>query len=348
VRVVITGATGNVGTSLLRSLIPDPRIGSILGLARRAPSLRLSRTEWRAADVARDDLRPHFDGADAVVHLAWIIQPSRDPEMLRRVNVLGSERVFRAVGDAGVRTLVHASSVGAYSPGPKDPPVDESWPTDGVVSSFYSRHKAEAERLLDAFESEHPNVRVVRLRPGLIFKRSVGAEVRRLFIGPFVPNVLVRRYLIPAVPHMPRLEFQAVHSHDVGEAYRLALTRDVRGAFNVAADPVLTSVELARLLAAKPIGISPRVVRSLVDWTWRLHLQPTPAGWIDLALQSPIMNTHRARRELGWRPTRTSGEALLELLSGVRRGAGLDTPPLSPSAGGPLRIRELLSGVGAR
>ena len=77
--------------------------------------------------------------------------------------------------------LVYASSVGAYSPGPKDRRVDESWPTAGIESSFYSRHKAEVERLLDRFERETPSVRVVRLRPALIFKREAASGIRRLF-----------------------------------------------------------------------------------------------------------------------------------------------------------------------
>ena len=139
---------------------------------------------------------------------------------------------------AGVPALVHASSVGTYSPGPKDRLVDESWPTDGIPSSFYSRHKAEVERLLDRFEQEHPSVRSVRLRPALIFKRESAEEQRRLFAGPFVPSSLVRRGLIPLVPDVPRLRFQAVHSYDVGDAYRLAATGDARGAFNVAVELV--------------------------------------------------------------------------------------------------------------
>src|SRR5919199_2475507 len=135
-RVVVTGATGNVGTSLLDALVADPQVDSVLGLARRPPD-SVPTERWGAkvsfapADVSRDDLVPHFTGADVVVHLAWLIQPSRRLDLLYGTNVRGSERVFRAVAEAGVRALVYASSVGAYSPGPKDRAVDESWPTDG-------------------------------------------------------------------------------------------------------------------------------------------------------------------------------------------------------------------------
>src|SRR5436190_7910921 len=199
-RVVVIGATGNVGTSTVRALREDPAMSSIVGLARRVPEPAPDGVEWRAADIRESDLTAHFRGADAVVHLAWLIQPSRDLATVRSVNVDGSARVFQAVADAEVPALVYASSVGAYSAGPKDRLVDESWPTDGIPTSFYSRHKAETERLLDRFEAEHPVVRTVRLRPGLIFKREAAEGIRRLFAGPLLPTPLLRPGRIPVVP----------------------------------------------------------------------------------------------------------------------------------------------------
>jgi UDP-glucose 4-epimerase len=348
-RVVVVGASGNVGTSVLRSLADEPAVDSVLGLARRVPRGEFPKTEWRAADISRSPLRPHFEGADAVVHLAWLIQPGRDRQRLHEVNVDGSARVFRAVAAAGVPALVYASSIGAYAPGPKDRGVDESWPTTGIGSSFYSRHKAEVERLLDRFEHDHPDTRVVRLRPGLIFKREAASGIRRLFAGPLLPNFLVQRRLIPVVPAHPRLVFQAVHSHDIGEAYRLAVVREeARGAFNVAADPVLDPGELARTLGARAVRVPGGLLRRGASLSFRLRLQPSEPGWVDMAFAVPVMDTTRARTELGWKARWSSSEALLDLLAGMREGAGLDTPPLEPGGAGPLRAREFASGVGAR
>jgi UDP-glucose 4-epimerase len=348
VRVVVTGASGNVGTSLLHSLAREPGVESVLGLCRRVPQADFPKVEWRSADVARSALRPLFEGADAVVHLAWLIQPARDRRLCRAVNVDGSARVFRAAAAAGVDTLVHASSVGAYARGPKDRRVDEGWPTSGIPTSFYSRHKAEVERLLDRFEDEHPRVRVVRLRPGLIFKREAAAGIRRLFAGPLLPGWLVRPSLIPVVPDADRLVLQALHSHDAGDAYRLALTRDVHGPFNVAAEPVLDPDALSRLLGARKVPVPGRLLRAGAAATYRLRLQPSEEGWVDMGLGVPLMDTTRAHEELGWKPKTSASDALLDLLTGMREGAGLDTPPLEPGGAGPLRAREFLSGVGAR
>ncbi len=347
-RVVITGATGNVGTSVLRSLKDEPAVDSIVGIARRVPKTAFPKTQWEAADVSRADLVPLFEGADAVIHLAWLIQPSRDMRTVRETNVLGSRRVMEAVRHARVPVLLYASSIGAYSPGPKDRAVDESWPVNGVSTSFYSRHKAEVESLLDRFEQAAPGVRVVRFRKALIFKSEAATGIRRLFFGPFLPTSLVRPGLVPLLPDLKGVRFQCVHSYDVGEAYRLALLAEVRGPFNIAADPVLDLRMVARAMKAKPLPVPKPLVRAGAAVTWRLRLQPSPPGWFDLAIESPVMDSTRARTELGWTPTHSSIDALMDLVTGLNHRDGVPTPPLDPRTSGPLRIRELVTGVGAR
>ncbi|MGI5153710.1 NAD-dependent epimerase/dehydratase family protein [Microbispora sp. CA-102843] len=346
-RVVVFGASGNVGTSLLAALESETSVTSIVGVARRMPGWRPAKTEWRRADVFRDDLDPILAGADAVVHLAWLFQPTHDPVTTWNSNVLGSMRVFDAVVRAGVSALVVSSSVGAYSPGPKDPPVDESWPTHGWPNAAYGREKAYVERMLDIFERDHPDVRVVRMRPGFIFKEEAATEQRRLFAGPFLPQRLVRPELIPFVPDMPRLRFQALHSRDAGEAFRLALTHDVRGAFNIAADPVIDPAVLADLLGARRVPVPAVVVRTAVSAGWHLRLIPASPGLVEMVLQVPIMDTTRAREELGWQPRHSAVDALRAVIEGMRRGAGMETPPLAPDSGRE-RIKEVTTGVGMR
>jgi len=347
-RVVVTGASGNVGTSVLEALADEPEVESIVGLARRVPEMSFPKVEWVGADVTESELTPIFSGADAVVHLAWAIQPSRNEALTERINVGGTRQVLDAVARAGVETLVYASSVGAYSPGPKRRQVDESWPVEGIPTSFYSRHKAATETLLDAFERREPAVRVVRLRPGLIFKSEAASEIRRLFAGPFLPGFLLQKRLIPVLPRVPRLRFQAVHSRDVGDAYRRALVRDVHGAFNIAAEPEIGIDELCELFGARSVPLPAVALRAAAGLSWKLRLQPSSPGWIDLALGVPSMDTSRAREQLGWEPTKSSLEALADLLAGMRHAEGAPTPPLEATAGGPLRVRELVTGVGQK
>jgi UDP-glucose 4-epimerase len=346
-KVVLTGATGNVGTSAVQALSQSQEIDEIVGLARREPTWAPPKTSWVEADVLSSDLGAIFDGADAVIHLAWAIQPSRDAVTLERINVEGSRRVFEAVASAGVPRLVHASSVGAYSRGPKDREVGEGWPTEGTQTSFYSRHKVAVERELDRFEADNPETRVVRLRPALIFKGEAATEIRRLFVGPFLPNFLLRRGLLPALPRVERLRFQAVHSEDVGRAYLRAVLADVDGAFNIAAEPPLSGEEMAERIGVRSFPVPARVVRRLADLSWRMRLQPTPPGWLDMALNVPLMSSERARTKLGWEPRHTGVEALEELLEGLRQGHGAKTPPLEADSVG-ARLDDLKTGVGGR
>lgn len=347
-RVVVVGATGNVGTSVLESLRSETAVEEIVGVARRAPSSQFPKARFVSADIRHSDLVSLFRGAAAVIDLAWLIQPGRDESITRAVNVDGSRRVFEAVVEAGIPLLLYASSVGAYSPGPKDRLVDESWPTDGIDTSFYARHKAAVERELDRLERDRPELRVIRMRPALIFKAQAATEIRRLFAGPLLPGSMVRPKAIPVVPATPRLRFQAVHSHDVGEAFRRALLSSSRGPFNLAADPPIGPSELARVLEARPVPVSPRLLRAGAALSYALRLQPTEPGWVDMGLSVPLLDSSRARIELGWTPNHGALETLEELLRGLRQGSDYPTPPLARGTSGPLRIRELLTGFGSR
>lgn len=346
-KVVVTGATGNVGTSTVKALSESPEIDEIVGLARRQPTWSPSKTRWVEANILNADLVEIFDGADAVIHLAWAIQPSRDAVTLERINVEGSRHVFEAVAAARVPKLVYASSVGVYSAGPKDREVGEDWPTEGTPTSFYSRHKVAVERELDRFEADHSETQVVRLRPGLIFKDEAATEIRRLFVGPFLPNFLLRRGFIPVLPRIDRLRFQAVHSEDVGRAYLRAVLADVAGAFNIAAEPPLSPEEMAERIGVRSFPLPAGVVRRLADLSWRMRLQPTPPGWLDMARSVPLISSTRARKELGWEPRHSGVEALEELVEGLRGGHGGATPPLEEDSAG-ARFDDLKTGVGAR
>lgn len=220
-RVAVTGATGNLGTSVLRALREQADIEEIVGIARRRPS-----TQTRQGALGQRRCRIRRIGCGVRRHgcrySPFLVDPTLPEPVGNVVNKCRrSSRVFQAAASAGVGALIYASTVGAYSPGPKDRPIAESWPTDGVPTCIYSREKAYVERILDTFETRHPKIRVVRLRPGFVFKRAAASGIRRLFAGPFVPTPLLHPRFLPLVPRLPELLFQAVHSHDVGQAFQL-------------------------------------------------------------------------------------------------------------------------------
>lgn len=347
-RVVVVGATGNVGTSLVSSLLDEPAVTDLVAVARRQPQWRPDGVTWVQADVSSGDLRPVVAGADAVIHLAWLLQPSHNQPQQWQTNVVGTRRLLDAVAAEGVASFIYASSVGAYSPAAPGQMVDETWPTDGVSTSPYSRQKAYTERVLDAFEAANPHARVIRLRPGLIIKPEAATEVRRLLAGPFLPTPLLRAFGVPVWPATQGLELQFVHSDDAAEAYRLALVGDARGAFNIAADPIMDPATAAGTLGARLVPVPRLVLRSLAALSWHLRLQPADPGWVDLAIDSPLLDTTRARTVLGWEPQHAADSALAEFVEAVGRSQGMPTPPLDPASSGPARVSEIATGVGER
>lgn len=348
-RVVIVGATGNAGTALLRRLRHEPGV-ELAGVVRRLPGQvePYDAVEWHACDIGAPEAAPQltdlFRGADAVVHLAWQIQPSHDPRRLYRTNVLGSRAVVEGVLRAGVPALVYASSVGVYAPGPKNAYVTEAWRRAGVTGSSYSRHKALVESLLDRVESDHPPLRIVRLRPGLIFQRDVGTEIGRYFVGPLLPARLLRYGRIPLVPSHPALRLQAVHTDDIADAYARALFSDAHGAFNAAAGPVLDPGVVAAAFHGREAPVPGFALHAAADLSWRLRLQPIDAGWVRLGLKAPLMSCDRIAAELGWRPLVDAVQALKELVAGLADRAHGDSPPLSGDAGLSGRLGGILRG----
>ena len=349
-RVVVTGATGNVGSRLIPALLAHSAVTSVVGIARRLPKEPDARAQWVAADVAAADLAPLFRGADVVIHLAWLLQPAHDPAEMERVNIGGTRRVLAAVVGQDVPALVHASSIGAYSPGPNDAPVSESHPTGGIATSTYSRHKAQAEQMLDELQGEHPALRIVRLRPGVVLQADAASELARYFLGPFVPQSLVRTALLPVIPNIADLAVQALHADDMARAYVLAATSPVSGAFNIASAPVLTPAVLAQRLNARLVPFPAALARAAVSASWRLHLQPPDPGWVDIARLGPVMDIGRAHTVLGWQPTVRADDALVEVLDAMGQGRGGHSPVMRPRASLPGRLLEVARAVvpGAR
>lgn len=336
-RVVVVGATGNVGTALLRRLGSVDRV-DVTGVVRRAPAAPAPAYEgvtWVHADVSQPDaagtLRDVFTGADAVVHLAWAMQPNRDEPRMQQTNVRGLERTLDAAAAAGVPHVIVLSSVGAYSLGPKHRRVDESWPTGGVPTSQYSRQKAAGERLLDRFERRHGHTVVARVRPGLVFQPDAASEIATLFIGSRFPVGVLR--LRPAVlPFPSQAIVQAVHADDLADALWRMIDRRAGGAFNIAAEPVLDPRRIADAIGARwQVPVRARVARLFVELLWRARLLAMDPGWVDIAVQVPVMSTDRARTVLGWEPHVDAAAALAEVVDAM---AGRRREPASPALSG--------------
>lgn len=347
-RVVVVGASGNIGTALLEQLGQETSVAEISAVARRLPSSSSSpaTVTWHQGNIATDDLDTILAGADAVIHLAWLFQPTHRPAETWANNVVGTARLLEAVERCQVTSLVVSSSVAAYSPRQGDEPVDETWSTHGASTAAYAREKAYVERLLDAFEARVTHCTVTRLRPAFVFHRRAATQQRRLFMGPLVPGSIVRPGLIPVFPAPKGLLLQTVHSRDVATAISSAILARTPGAVNICADEILTPAHVASLLEARLATVPARLARAALKGAWSAHAVPANPELLDALLAVPMMSNAKAKAEWGWAPTVSAADALSEFFEGLRGGDGHPTPPLDPGSSGPLRTKEFSTGVG--
>jgi nucleoside-diphosphate-sugar epimerase len=325
--VAVTGPTGTFGFGLMPLLEADPGIGRIVGIARRPfdPSAHgWNKMEYRRGDVRdADALREAFADADVVVHLAFMITGTASRETIRAINVEGTLSAFAAAAAANVTRFVYASSVAAYGFHPDNPiGMNEDWPVRPAARLFYAQQKAELERLLGEQAEEHPTVGLYLLRPPVVLgPHAVGAKdvlpapvaaAARRMLG------LAHQLRVPIPVPAPELPMQFIHEDDVGQALlRCVLGEGPPGAYNIAAEGVLTAVDVLRELGLTPIpvpgGLAATVARAAALIP-PLPFVPPAADWVEAASHPAIMDTTKAVRELGWQPRYTALEALRDTL----------------------------------
>ena len=322
--VAVTGPTGTFGSGLVPLLQDDERIGRIIGIARSPfdPAERgWTKMEYRQGDVRdADALQAAFDGVDVVVHLAFLITGNASRETTRSINVDGTLNVFRAAAAAGARRFVYASSVAAYGFHADHPEtIAQDWPTRPAEKLFYAQEKAELEGLLAEEAGKHPELALFLLRPPVVLGPNAigGKDVlpgplaplgRRLFGRP-------RRLPVPVPLFVPALPMQFIHEEDVGRALvQCIVGAGPPGAYNIAGDGVLTAADVAREFGALPIPVPPAPAQAAARAFSRLPFLPPAAEWVEAASRPAIMDTTKAREQLGWRPRYSGLEALRDTL----------------------------------
>jgi nucleoside-diphosphate-sugar epimerase len=324
--VAVTGPTGTFGFGLLPLLQADDRVARVVGVARRPfdPASRgWTKLEYRRGDV-RDAgaLRDAFSGADVVVHLAFLVMGAASPQEIAAINVGGTLNAFQAAAAAGARRFVYASSVAAYGFHPDNPVgMTEEWPVRPAARLFYAREKAELEHRLQAEAARSPELALYLLRPSIVAgPHAVGAK--DLLPGPLAPmgRLLARRTSrlrvpVPVPVLVPDLPLQLVHEEDVGRALlQCVVAAGPPGAYNIAADGIVTAADLARELGLLPLPVPAAPAHVAARAIAALPFLPPVAQWVEAAGHPAIMDTTRAKQKLGWAPRFTALETLRDTL----------------------------------
>lgn len=326
--VAVTGPTGEIGISAVTALEREPGVDKVIGMARR-PFDPLSRgwtkTTYQQGDILdREAVDALVAQADVVVHLAFIIMGSRAES--ERVNLQGTRNVFEATvaaqkASGRPRRLVYTSSVAAYGYHSDNPvPLTEDVPTRGSAEHYYSAQKSACEEVLAEVTAESA-LEVFVLRPCIVTGPEAPALADAMpwnqLPAPLRGLSKVLQKLKPVVPD-PGVPLQLVHHDDVATAIALAAVAPAPpGAYNIAGDGVVTISDVARALGGRPVRVPAAAASAASAAISHLPFVPSLLEWLHVARASVVMDTTRAKRDLGWHPTHTSAEALESLASAV-------------------------------
>jgi nucleoside-diphosphate-sugar epimerase len=323
--VAVTGPTGTFGFGLLPLLEADERVARVVGVARRPfePTEHgWTKMDYRQGDVRDPDaLAGAFAGADVVVHLAFLIVGGSQ-ETTHAINVEGTINAFRAAAAAGARRFVYASSIAAYG-FHRDNPVgmSEEWPVRPARRLSYAREKATIEHLLAEEAIGHPDLDLYLLRPPIVLgPHTLGAKSLPWLVAPLAGLLArgPRRLPVPLPALVPDLDVQFIHEDDVGRALvQCVVAAGPPGVYNIAADDVLSLVDIARELGIAALPLPGAPARAAARALSALPLLPSSAQWVEALSHPAIMDTTKARTLLGWAAEITALEALRDTL---RRG----------------------------
>jgi UDP-glucose 4-epimerase len=301
-KYLITGGSGYIGSRLTDLLIRDGE-NEVVNLDIRAPSVPRSRTRFVHMDIRDRGVAALVaeERPDALVHLAFVLNPIRDERTMYDIDVNGTANVLDAAAAAGVPHLLVASSTTAYGAWPDNPvPIPEEHPVRGLPGYEYARDKTEIDRLCQLWAAQHPDATMTIVRPTIVF-------------GPNVDNYIVRFWQnqpFVVLPDGHDADWQYVHEDDVVDAMSRLLSERRGGIFNLTADGTIKMSEAAAIAGKKVRKMPLKLYRRLATASWKLRLRnvEAPPGQIEFLLHPWIASNDKLKSELGWTPRHTSRE----------------------------------------
>ncbi len=301
-RLFVTGISGYLGGLLLRSLEEADFIEGVVGLDVKEPALTPTKLEFRLGDVRDPGIAGMMRGCDAVLHMAFILDEIRDKALTDDININGSRNVFDRAVEAGVPWIIFLSSMAAFAGYPDNPlPImDDDYPR-GHRGIYYSYAKAEMEHYLRYLRERNPGLKVTVLRPCVIAGPNINNTVVKLFSLPFA-----------ARPGGQDPETQLITEEDLVSAILLALEKRAEGNYNVTSDDWVKMTDLMRERGLRAPSVPMEPLCRLADISFRLGTSPISSHWIRMLAYRLAGSNEKIKRELGWRPSKTTMQIFRE------------------------------------
>jgi len=306
-KVIVTGVTGYLGSILIRKLLQDPKIEQVTGIDIKEPNFSYKKFNFIQLDIRDTNLAVAIAGCDTAVHLAFIVQEIRDKKLTYDINVNGTKNFLEACRKNKIRKIVVASSIAAYGSVPRNSVITEDTPLNGNNRSYYSYTKMMVEKMLDEFEKNNPNILITRLRPSVLIGKNIN--------NPFKQIVNLKTlYYIKGNDKLP-----VVYESDVADAFYKVTIEEHPGAYNIHAGN-LSLQWVADKLGIRTKAIPYYIARIVIDIAFLLGASPFSSHWVELARYPFELSTDKAKKELGWTPTKTPEEAFMEMIDSIKGG----------------------------
>lgn len=311
-QVAITGAAGYLGKQIINKLIKDKRVKSIVALDRTVLKIAHKKVKSYICDITSKEITKIFSGSSVIVHLAFVIGDSTNRPALYRINIDGSNNVFKAAAKVGTKKIIVASSIAAYGYYADNPEIiTENSPLRGNPDNAYSDTKLLVELLLDDFEKKYPKIDVVRFRPGVILGPNTKNNFRTMLEFPFWID-----FKGDGAGFFSRTAI--VHEDDVADAFILAIFGKHRGVYNLVVEPFVTKEQILARTKQIPMSLPANLIGKFMDLTYKLKLSNSPASDLYYMMYPIAASGKKAIKELGWKPKYTGLEALESLLTIIK------------------------------
>ena len=301
-KIAITGGSGYVGSCLIKKLEKEAWVDSILSLDINPPTANLhQKTTYRVHDLVNpfDDLMTKFK-PDVLIHLSFVLKPTRNREKTEKVNLQGTLNALSAAEASKAKQFIYFSSTTIYGAYPDNP----IWLNENSLirpkSRFqYAVDKAKSEFLIEKFASNNRSLKILILRGCPVMGPNANNFISRAFQKPLL--IGLRNYDPP---------MQFIHEDDVVNLMEFAMLNEISGTYNIAGEGTITWSEMAKLIRAKMISLPAFLLSLLTEISWQTRIQSeSNSSGIDIIKYRWTASTQKLKETLNYQFIHSSHSA---------------------------------------
>ncbi|BFM10968.1 hypothetical protein R50072_11210 [Simiduia litorea] len=297
-RILITGAAGYIGFQLGERLCRDFSVVGVDIKARNDAHFPIHVIDIRSAKLS--ELMAQ-EGITHVVHLACVVEPSKNVQQDYDIDVNGTRNLLNACVTNQIEHITVTSSGAAYGYHADNPDwIVETDPLRGNEEFSYAAHKRLVEEILAGYRKTHPNLNQLIFRPSTVLGSHTNNLITQLFTG--------KRLLAISGSPSP---FVFIWDQDVIALIEKGLREEKIGQYNMAGDGAMTIQDIAKTLNKPVLNLPAGLVKVLLRFGSALGLTRYGPEQINFLRYRPVLLNKALKAQFGGSLQKTSRETFL-------------------------------------